>query len=422
MENEELLFFLETGRTEQTNKLNNFMIVTTNKSAELKLGRDLDYESNTEYTLHIRVQNKDFLSASLKVLIRIIDVNDNIPAFMEFVPGNVLENEEPGTPVMQVQAVDLDGTEANNIVSYELADYTDLFQIDAKTGNITTKDRFDRETNSVYNVKVIAKDNSPSALKKNGEPNMAEQRFRIVIEDKNDNPPKFTQSTYVAENILESSDIRKVVIEVKAEDKDTASVIEYSIIDGNIDNAFSIERVTGKIRVQNNLDYETITFYELKVLADDGKFNDTAIVQINIENVNDMLPEFIDFEKIVYIKEEELVKGCLVKVQAFDPDIADRSAPQNIIYRANPVRGEQYLTVEDQGCIKLTKTLDRDPPNGSVEWQVFVTATDENGGPTSQTKTESFIIHLIDINDNAPFLNIVSFFYIHFYLGYPQTS
>lgn len=407
MENEELLFFLETGRTEQTNKLNNFVLRTFNETAEIKLGRDLDYESNTEYTLQIRVQNKDLLSAVTKIVIKVQDVNDNIPAFLEFVAGNVLENEEPGTPVMQVQAVDLDGTTDNNIVSYELADHQDLFQIDPRTGNITTKDKFDRETNNIYNVKVVAKDNSPSALKRTGEPNSVEQVFRIVIEDKNDNRPKFTKSVYVAENILESTDIHKVVIEVKAEDKDTASVIKYYIISGNIDEAFSIEEITGKIRVKNELDYEQRTFYELEVLADDGKFNDTALVKINIENVNDMLPVFIDFPKEIYIKEETLVPDCLVKVKAYDPDIADRNASQNIIYKAKYVaEGDQYLSVDKDGCIRLTKTLDRDPPNGSVEWQVFVSATDENNGPLSQTTTESFFIRLIDINDNAPFLNI----------------
>lgn len=356
MENSELLFFLESGRTEQTNKLNSFHLVTMNDTAQVILARTLDYESCTEYTLQIRVQNKDLLSAVTKIKIDVKDVNDNIPAFMELVYGSVLENEIPGTPVMQVQAVDLDGTAENNIVSYELADHKDLFQIDSRTGNITTKAEFDRESNSVFNVKVIAKDNSPSALKKNtNEPNSAEQVFRIVIEDKNDNSPKFTKNIYVANNILESIDVNKVVIEVKAEDKDTASAIKYTIIDGNIGDAFSIEEVTGKIRVKNPLDYETRTSYELKVLADDGKFNDTAIVQINIENVNDMLPVFIDFTKEITIDEETKVEGCLVRVQAYDPDISDRNAPQNIMYYVKPVKGEQYLKVNESGCIELTK-------------------------------------------------------------------
>lgn len=44
------------------------------------------------------------------------DVNDLIPVFTEGILGYVLENEPPGTPVMKVQAIDLDSTGANNKV------------------------------------------------------------------------------------------------------------------------------------------------------------------------------------------------------------------------------------------------------------------------------------------------------------------
>ena len=37
-----------------------------------------------------------------------------------------------------------------------------------------------------------------------------------------------------------------------------ASVVYYSIVDGNIDDAFLIEQSTGKIKVANKLDYENI--------------------------------------------------------------------------------------------------------------------------------------------------------------------
>lgn len=56
-------------------------------------------------------------------------------------------------------------------VTYKLADNTEYFSIDEYTGNITTRVTFDRESQDVYNVKVIASDNSPSALYSTGEPN-----------------------------------------------------------------------------------------------------------------------------------------------------------------------------------------------------------------------------------------------------------
>ena len=84
--------------------------------ADIKLAKSLDYESNTEYTLIVRVQNKYQLAAETNVYITVLDVNDNIPVFREMKKGSVLENEPPGTPVMQVRAIDADGTIENNQV------------------------------------------------------------------------------------------------------------------------------------------------------------------------------------------------------------------------------------------------------------------------------------------------------------------
>lgn len=112
----ELLFELVTGRTEQTNKFKTFLLESEGQEAHIKLGRYLDYESTIEYILTVRVQNKYNLAAETQIMIHVEDVNDNIPAFTELVSGSVLEKEPPGTPVMQVRAIDTDGTSAHNQV------------------------------------------------------------------------------------------------------------------------------------------------------------------------------------------------------------------------------------------------------------------------------------------------------------------
>lgn len=198
-------------------------------------------------------------------------------------------------------------------VRYELDNYKDLFEIDPITGIITTLKTFDREIEDTYNVKVIATDNSPSALFKTGEPNKGQQVFRIEIADKNDNPPRFTQKVYTHNSIYENANINAPVTEVKAVDSDSASPVTYSIISGNTDNSFYIEATTGKIRVNKPLDYETITKYNLTVRAFDGVFNDTAQVEIFIENVNDNRPVFEKINKNPTIEEEKLTDGKMSK-------------------------------------------------------------------------------------------------------------
>lgn len=403
----DLQFELVSGRTEQTNSQKTFIMETAGPKAMIKLGRLLDYESISEYTLTVRVQNKYNLAATTTINIQVEDVNDNIPAFTEVVRGSVLENEPVGTAVVQVRAIDADGTEANNQVTYTLSDHTELFQIDPKTGNITTRQEFDREERDFYNVKVYATDNSPSSLITDGRPNIGQQVFRIEIADKNDNAPRFTQRVYVAEAIPEDANINSQVTEVKALDNDTASTVRYSIVAGNKYDAFLIEELTGRIRVSSPLDYENITSYTLIVRADDGNAQDMAKVEIKIENVNDNPPIFLPYNKNVTIQEEEIVPGCVVTLQAFDPDIADRTAEQHIVFFVVKEDQQMLLEIARNGCLSQIEPLDRDPPNGFRKWQVIIAANDEDGGPTSLRNNTEVVITLTDINDNAPFLDMV---------------
>lgn len=85
-------------------------------------------------------------------------------------------------------------------------------------------------------------------------------------------------------------------------------MVEYTITEGNVDNSFYIESTTGKIRVNNALDYEKITQYNLTIKAFDGIYDDKATVRISIKNVNDNPPVFGDFDKNPVIEEESYPK------------------------------------------------------------------------------------------------------------------
>lgn len=197
----EVVFELLNGRTEQTNAKKTFVGDQQKNDFSIMLGKALDFETITDYTLTVIARNADDLTAEYTIKVQVEDVNDNIPYFTQVDTGIVLENEAIGSQVMQVRAFDSDGTAANNIVSFELADNKEFFEIDPQTGNITTLVVFDREARDIYNVKVIAKDNSPSALYNTGKPNQGQQVFAITIGDKNDHPPKFRQDEYIPEKV-----------------------------------------------------------------------------------------------------------------------------------------------------------------------------------------------------------------------------
>lgn len=401
----DLIFELVTGRTEQTNNKKTFVLTQTNKNdASIYLGKALDYESITEYMLKVTIKNAYNLVSEHSLKIKIDDVNDNIPSFVEVDSGTVLETEPIGTQVMQIRAIDADATVPFNSIKFELADNQELFNIDSQTGVITTKRMFDREELESYNVKVVATDGAPSALYATGKPNVASQVFRIVIADKNDHPPKFTQETYITERVPEDSNLNTLVIEVRALDLDTASNIEYSIESGNINDAFKIEPTTGRITINKPLDYEEITEYNLRIKANDGLFSDHASVRINIADVNDCPPVFKEGDYKSQIQEESIHPMCLTNIEAYDPDIKDRNQNQHIKYEVSKKDQREFLTIDENGCLRNIKPLDRDEPNGQKYWQILISAIDQDGTGLSSTKIAT--IELIDINDNAPFLNM----------------
>lgn len=71
-------------------------------------------------TIPFVFQNKFQLAKETNIFIHLIDVNDNIPVFVSddgsSLSHSVLENEDPGTIVMQVKAVDADSSDAHNQV------------------------------------------------------------------------------------------------------------------------------------------------------------------------------------------------------------------------------------------------------------------------------------------------------------------
>lgn len=162
----------------------------------------LDRESKANYTLDVVATDKGTppLHASKTIYLQITDINDNAPEFEQPIYyANIMEVADPGTSVLQVNAVDKD--EGNNsVVLYYLQDtpetHSHWFQIDHHSGLITTQTHIDCETEPVPKLKVIARDNGVPPLS-------ATTTVLITVVDVNDNEPIFDQSFYnvsVSEN------------------------------------------------------------------------------------------------------------------------------------------------------------------------------------------------------------------------------
>ncbi|XP_073827275.1 dachsous cadherin-related 1 [Musca autumnalis] len=254
----------------------------------------LDREITPNYTLSVVATDNGTppLHASKTIYLRVTDINDNAPEFEKSIyQANVMEISDPGTSVLQVFAYDRD--EGNNsAVTYSLLDTPDThsqwFQIDTYTGVITTRTHIDCETEPVPQLTVLAHDN--------GHPPMSSTATVLVtIHDVNDNEPIFDQSYYnvtVAENEAKG----RCILKVSANDPDCGvnAMVTYTM--GPLSrpiNEFEVRPASGEICIAGDLDFEKKNVYEFPVVATDrGGLSTTAIVKIQLTDINDNRPTF----------------------------------------------------------------------------------------------------------------------------------
>ena len=97
--------------------------------------------------------------------------------------------------------------------------------------------------------------------------------------------PDFDPDSY-AFTVDEDAAVGHVVGTVSAPDADAEDTVSYSITAGNGDGKFDIGGSSGEITVEDSLDHETVSLFNLTVQADDGRGGtDSAAVEIRVNDV-----------------------------------------------------------------------------------------------------------------------------------------
>ncbi len=139
----------------------------------------------------------------------------------------------------------------------------------------------DFETNPVFNLEITATDGAlnDTAL------------ITVNLNDVNE-PPLINDAS--APNLDENSVFGTGVYNVNdantTNDTDVdGDAISYSITNGNTGGVFAINAANGAITVATPaaLDFETNPVFNLEVTATDGTLNDTAIITVNLNDVNE---------------------------------------------------------------------------------------------------------------------------------------
>lgn len=211
----------------------------------------------------------------MNITVFLNDINDNAPVFSETAyVAELPENMTTGTRLVQVHADDVD-TGSGGRVRYTsiLGLLNTSLNLDANTGVITVstdKHGFDREQMPEYHFYVEARDDD-------GTGNIAQVPLILKVSDVNDEMPIFEKSVY--EFIL-TPDLRNFTSPafIKAIDNDAEppnNVIRYEIVQGNYENKFKLNEVTGKLSLRAPLDKmdpmaeDSVSEYSLSVRAFD---------------------------------------------------------------------------------------------------------------------------------------------------------
>ncbi|XP_076655070.1 dachsous cadherin-related 1 [Halictus rubicundus] len=347
-----------------------FGLATRDNSIDLVVvERPLDREEKPIYDLSVEATDAGTppLRAVRTFRLLVTDVNDNAPKFeQERYEAHLLEASEPGTPVLNVTATDLDEG-ANSAVKYSLINST-WFTIDENSGLITTITHVDCEADPAPILVVVATDSGRPALSSSA-------TVRVTVHDLNDNEPIFEKPLY---NVNVSEDMPVgCFLKVQATDPDCGvnAMVNYTLAAVVETEQLEVRSDTGEICVRKQLDRETAPYLEIPVIATDrGGLSTVAIVRVQVTDVNDNSPVFEPQKYNVTLKSDSPVQGPILRVVATDLDL-DLSG--QVAYRiTNGNEAGVFHINRNTGELQVAKpgSLSR-----SSFYQLNVTATDAAG-------------------------------------------
>ncbi|XP_043486024.1 cadherin-99C isoform X1 [Polistes fuscatus] len=356
------------------------------KSGIITVIRKLDREDLTRYQLLIKAEDTGGLSSTATVNIKVTDINDKNPEFVELPYQFSVKEGEARKLIGRVHAEDADEG-INAEITYFAPD--DIpFMVDPETGDVLTKIVLDYEQNDEYKFVVTARDGAPDYR-------LATATVTVKVIDVEDEVPIFRQSSYearVKENVPDY-----MVIQVMADDPDTKKQITYTIKQGDTE-LFAIDPKSGVIQTIRGLDYERENQHILIIGTVENTSDlpgSTTRVVVNVQDVNDIPPIFTMVPRPITLDDDSPIGTTVINLVATD---SDGTAPGNQVRYEIIGRGiaNKYFVIDpDTGVIRIRDDLRKET---DTEYQVDVRAYDM-GEPqlSSVTTVPIFVRHVATV-------------------------
>ncbi|KNC25725.1 putative Fat-like cadherin-related tumor suppressor [Lucilia cuprina] len=367
----------------------------------------IDYEKNRQFNLTIKGTNMASASSIHNAIVHILDVNDNIPIFIQTdYYGKISESSEPGTYVycndsqnslIFLKTLDADAGQ-NSILEFTILDEISrqYFEIDSTTGTIKLLQKLDYESKTNFQFNVVVNDK--------GSPKLFSQNLANVIIsviNVNDCPPEFTKKEVNVTLYLPTYEgVRVAQITAIDMDSNNDSDIRYDIVDGNVNNSFEINKFTGEITLRNMSKLDPS--YALHVRASDGLFSAIAQVDINVKMIKS--PNFLfQKEKYEFSAVENSTKISIIGIV----NVIGNLLVENVEFRIlNPTNlfeiGKTSGAIKTKGVV-----LDRESTDEYILIIEAVSLLYKNNKSHFRRAITQVIISILDVNDNCPiFVNL----------------
>ena len=370
--------------------------ITTDGSI-ITTSRRLDRETEPTFNITVRVRDEANHETEAHLIIDLTDFNDNAPRFLETpseLAVRVPENIEVGEIIQKVNVTDAD-IDSNAVVTFSMMGDRGYFAIDIHTGVISIIQSLDRETIPSYNLTIFATNAVRPTLDNS-------TTFTVTVENRNDNDPVFTMSSFVG-NVTEEVPVgTRLNLFVHAEDQDPGSMVQYTLVPGTT-TLFDVDPNTGQIYTTGRIDRETSNFHFFMVEANDtliGSMKPTALVEVMVLDINDQTPIFEEevYENDVY--ELTPANVILFIINARDDDIGTNAEIEYTIDGVSPPSSAGLFAINgNSGSIFPTREvilMMGDP----LKINLTIRATDRGPGRNSETVT--VMLDLVDRNTDVP--------------------
>ncbi|XP_061755792.1 protocadherin beta-16-like [Nerophis ophidion] len=408
------------------------------ETGEVILTGDIDYERAKMLEIDIEAVDNGGLSDSSKIMIDIIDVNDNSPQMKILSKSDSISEDSAENTVVTMLSVNDPDSGSNGEVRCKMNE--DIpFKIENNMNgfySLMTEVALDRESASQYNITVMCSDEGVPSLS-------SSVTLTLHISDVNDNAPVFERSSYEA-SIVENNTPGLSIFTVKARDADwnqnarLSYMLEDSSVNGvAVSSYVSVSADSGVIHAVRSFDYEHLKEFNFHIRAQDGgspPLSSNVSVRVLIQDQNDNAPQVLYPVQTGGSVLAEMVPrsadvGYLVtKVVAVDVDSGQNAwlsykvqkATDRALFEVGLHNGEirtvRQVTDKD-GVKQRLSVLVEDNGQPSRSATVIVNVAVADSFPEVLSEFTDFSMHDKEYNDKLTFylvlaLAVVSFLFI----------